>query len=620
MNGTAKGIVMKIVDGKAHVFTSDCRMLVAPATPDLRVGMEYEMAHKESIVRGSGTVAIGTRRRTLRWRIGAAAAAAAVLLVVAGVLAFPGLIDRLRPQKAGALISIDINPSLQIRLDDRLVVHDVFPIDTEAVELARNVDLKGLPLEEAATLWVAAARSRGMGGDGSVLLTALYDNEDADLQQRLDNLRIDGVKLTVLRRKVADVDKNDLLQTATGNGLSVGYQVLIGELSVVPDGLSADALRNLTIGELLAQWEATQTPVPKPSPTVSPKPTEPAVPTMTPTPMPTIATPTPEPSPTPLPTPTPKPTATPTTAKPIEPVYLNQLTVTDEGVAGLVLRWGMSPESKTLKYYKVVISANDPAPMYQEDGYLYALDRASTSCRIDNKSAYNGGDFGGRLTPGQSYYFAITYVFSDGKVSSNVVRASYNGPACTPPQLPTDLKLKQTAENTLQWSYPSVTEGFKYYKVVFSKTDTTPQYPDNGYLQAISNVNQTSCTFQAGDGYNGTSDFGSSLTPGETYYVAITYVYTSGSVTSNVVQVTVPGTAPTTPPTSGTLSLDGDHTLLWSQPSSLTGFQYYKVVFSQTDNTPSYPENGYLTAISEPTSTSCLFSSGQSYHACVQRG
>ena len=134
--------------------------------------------------------------------------------MVAGILANPGLIERLRPQKAGALVSIDINPSLQIRLDGRLVVHDVFPIDAEATELARNVDLKGLPLEEAATFWVAAARSRGMGGDGSVLLTALYDGEDADLQQRLDRLQIDGV-FDHLRRKVEDIDKNDLLQSAT---------------------------------------------------------------------------------------------------------------------------------------------------------------------------------------------------------------------------------------------------------------------------------------------------------------------------------------------------------------------------------------------------------------------
>ena len=35
MKGSLKGIVMKIDDGKAHVFTSDCRMVVTPATAKL---------------------------------------------------------------------------------------------------------------------------------------------------------------------------------------------------------------------------------------------------------------------------------------------------------------------------------------------------------------------------------------------------------------------------------------------------------------------------------------------------------------------------------------------------------------------------------------------------------
>ncbi len=44
-----------------------------------------------------------------------------------------------------------------------------------------------------------------------------------------------------------------------------------------------------------------------------------------------------------------------------------------------------------------------------------------TSYSVYSSTGYNGGDFGGKLVSGQKYYFSITYVYNDKKISSNTL-------------------------------------------------------------------------------------------------------------------------------------------------------------------------------------------------------
>ncbi len=78
--------------------------------------------------------------------------------------------------------------------------------------------------------------------------------------------------------------------------------------------------------------------------------------------------------------------------------------------------------------YKVVISQYDSSPAYPENGYLFFItDRNQTTAKVDNSSGYNGGDFGGKLQPGQKYYFSITALYSGHsvKVPGNVITLTY---------------------------------------------------------------------------------------------------------------------------------------------------------------------------------------------------
>ena len=92
---------------------------------------------------------------------------------------------------------------------------------------------------------------------------------------------------------------------------------------------------------------------------------------------------------------------------------------------------------------------------------------------------------------------------------------------------------------TLTWN-PVSSSNFNYYKVVLSKYDNTPVYPENGYITYISDASTTSYSFRAGQGYNGNNDFGGEIRSGETYYLSITSVYNNGKYPGNVIRVTAP--------------------------------------------------------------------------------
>lgn len=158
--------------------------------------------------------------------------------------------------------------------------------------------------------------------------------------------------------------------------------------------------------------------------------------------------------------------------------------------------------------------------------------------------------------------------------------------------------------------------GFSYYKVVLSKTDSTPSYPENGYATVISSIGTTSYVIQAGDGYNG-GDLGGIIPPGN-YYAAITAVYGDVKVTSNVVTVTIPeklavSTSGRTPVLSSAGIVDGGIKLTWSKTENNDKFKYYKVVLSKANSKPSYPGDGYVTYISDNAVNTYIIKDGQEY-------
>lgn len=98
----------------------------------------------------------------------------------------------------------------------------------------------------------------------------------------------------------------------------------------------------------------------------------------------------------------------------------------------------------------------------------------------------------------------------------------------------------EVTEGKVAVSWNKITaSNFNGYKVVISKNDSTPAYPENGYFQYITDRNTVYTVVQAGDCYNG-GDIGGRLQSGVEYYFSITVLYNNGKAAGNAVKVKLP--------------------------------------------------------------------------------
>ncbi|HEX2946540.1 MAG TPA: S-layer homology domain-containing protein [Clostridia bacterium] len=201
--------------------------------------------------------------------------------------------------------------------------------------------------------------------------------------------------------------------------------------------------------------------------------------------------------------------------------------------------------SSSFTGYKVVISRNDSTPVYPDNGYLaYITDRNTTSMTVKAGDGYNGGDIGGNLKSGVDYYFSITVLYNDGKVPGNVVRTKLPAGSNEEDE---DFSAKRSSNirvnvsgdrALLSWDRINSSD-FNGYKVVISRNDSNPAYPDDGYFAYITDRNTTSITVKAGDCYNG-GDIGGNLESGVNYYFSITVLYNDGKTPGNAIRAKLP--------------------------------------------------------------------------------
>ncbi len=262
----------------------------------------------------------------------------------------------------------------------------------------------------------------------------------------------------------------------------------------------------------------------------------------------------------------------------------------------LVVKWNKISSEKFLAY-AVVISKNDSTPVHPDNSELYYItDKNKTSAVIDNSRQYTGtSDFGKYLKKGELYYISVTAVYKDRYVAGNTARMTYNGPE--DPTLRTVPNVTISSENNTQvvrWGNIS-TDYLKGYAVVISKNDSSPRYPDEGYLYYIKDKNRNYAVINNSSKYNN-GDFGNYLTKGQNYYASVTAVYKDGFVVGNAIQFTYSGQENPEAYIAPKVTVseeNGRLVLRWDRINS-PNLQGYKVVASKGDSSPSFPDNGYL--------------------------
>ncbi len=277
----------------------------------------------------------------------------------------------------------------------------------------------------------------------------------------------------------------------------------------------------------------------------------------------------------------------------------------------MVLNW--DPVSvEGFRGYKVVISKSNEDPTYPGDGYYeFITDNSETEVEVPFGAIYHNGDF--RVFGPGKYYVRIVVLRKDGfkKLHSNVVRVEVLGDLIPAK----DFNLNAAVENgelKLKWDEASA-DGFNGYKIVMSKTNPNPTYPDDGYHSYITDRSTTSASVWLGEEYNG-EDF-DVVEPGG-YFVRIVVLRDGMPKLHSNVKFVLINSPPVTPyPETITLeaTVQGDKLHLDWTPISSQNFKYYKIVMSKSDSDPTYPENGYQTYITDASQTEHDVFIGDSY-------
>jgi len=263
-------------------------------------------------------------------------------------------------------------------------------------------------------------------------------------------------------------------------------------------------------------------------------------------------------------------------------------------------------ESERFAGYKVMYSYTDATPVYGEEGcyyfdYVTDANKLTGTYKLSSMTGYKEG---------RKFYFSITVLYDDQfvKVPGNVISKTIPTtttvlPTATPaPDAYVSTNISGYMENgKIYLSWGKITdERLEGYKVVYSFTDSTPEYDSSPYIRWITDASQTSTVVNI-------TELGSSSETRKCYF-AITALYESHSVkkTGNTISFSIPPTAVTEPYPSSTISgsMSGDTiSLNWTQITD-SRFDGYKVVYSFTDTTPAYSSSSYLRWITDASQTS----------------
>ena len=229
---------------------------------------------------------------------------------------------------------------------------------------------------------------------------------------------------------------------------------------------------------------------------------------------------------------------------------------------------------------------------------------------------------------GESKYYAIAVQYGQNGIKklSNVVHKSASStveaspmPTETPANTPKPVQLQVSGKISgdkiiISWD-KDTSPLFTEYKVVASRKNENPIYPDDSCIKSVTDADRTSASFHAGD---------SGLVAAKHYYFSVTYLYSDGTkAMGGVVRLKVPEKEspdptpdPTPNPTPETVQdaykaaaisgkISGKYAKLSWTSASQTGFCGYKVVYSFSNPNPKYPDDGYIKYYTDKKKRSC---------------
>ena len=207
-----------------------------------------------------GTVIPMTKKKTVKIRTMLAAACIALVLIGGG------LFYRYTSAVA-SVISLDVNPSIELRVNKNEKVLSCTPLNDEAqtvlADMGSGADLRGTKLDVAVNAIVGGLVRSGYLGDlSSAIMISVEDKDKARAEriQRELTVTVDGVlessaaKASVLTQTVEQ--DAALEQQARQNNISTGKAALVNRIIAANGALPFDELAALSVEELKDLLEA----------------------------------------------------------------------------------------------------------------------------------------------------------------------------------------------------------------------------------------------------------------------------------------------------------------------------------------------------------------------------
>jgi hypothetical protein len=260
-----RGVVLSIDSAYAIVFTRDCHLVKIPPRQGLRLGQEVSLVNPNDRVH--------ERSHIFRPLV---AIAAALFAIVAGVLISQSVLAT----RTYAVLSVDVNPSLQFSLNKDLLVMEVEALNEDASRLLIKEDYKGLTWQEAVDKWVICLQENGYEEISDVLVSAVMPEKDAILKTQLMLFKETAGKGEGSQMQFHVIYSNDggVSETAKKNGLSVGMQMIVNQSAAQNGPWTADNIKGASLGELVrvlaqnGEMDQTQVTVNKPDTSGTPDP------------------------------------------------------------------------------------------------------------------------------------------------------------------------------------------------------------------------------------------------------------------------------------------------------------------------------------------------------------
>lgn len=243
-----KGSILELNNKKVIVMTDKCDFITIKRTPDMYLGQQLTFSEAKSSMRTGGYI-----RNNITF------AAGILVLALLSVL----YLQVFNSGNAFAYIDLDINPSMEFAVDDASRVLSVKALNSEAVPLLKELELKDMPVKAAIAKVLDSSTTSGYISPGkinevliSAALESAKNSSASDKEKTLSVILSDIESLSIkvgtedLHPKVLKVAPQ-VRKEAAENNISMGRYELYKEITKTDKDITIEKAKTEHISKML---------------------------------------------------------------------------------------------------------------------------------------------------------------------------------------------------------------------------------------------------------------------------------------------------------------------------------------------------------------------------------